>query len=301
MNPRKTPDLIDMIAWDGPFCPFVHAADMQPRRHRWEIPQRRLAHYLLVTSLDGDEAIAVAGEGYRVPEGGSYLIQPGDLHDLGAERGSRPAWIHFDLRFDPNRRDHPHAGAFEAELGDRAPFLQPRCPEVFGVDLPVLAPPSIARLAREAVPRLIETWKRGSRLDVLAATHQLTGLLLTWVEHAWQASGSEPVLAVEARLARAEAAALRSLDTDFGVEDFALAAGLSRSRFCAVFAAHRGINPGGWLRRERLRRAEQLLERGDLPVARVGALVGYGDPTVFGRVFRAHAGMPPGAWKARIR
>ena len=44
-----------MIAWDEPYCPFIHAADDSPRRHPWLMANRRLAHFLLVTSLDAGQ------------------------------------------------------------------------------------------------------------------------------------------------------------------------------------------------------------------------------------------------------
>ena len=286
-----------MIAWDGAYCPFIHAADDSSRRRPWVLADRRLAHYLLVTSLEGGEELRVDGERVVIQTGGSYLIQPDSLHDL-ASTGNRPVWVHFDVRWDPRRREHPYAGPHERELGPRARFLQPRAEAVWGIDLPIAVPTALQALFAEAVPRLVRIWKRGERLAVLAATQQLGGLLLSWVEHAWRATESGAGVDPQARLARAEAMAMRSLDTGFGVEAFAAAAGYSRSRFCALFAAQRGLSPGAWLRRERLRLAELLLARDDLGVAEIGAMIGYPDPTVFGRVFRAHAGVSPTAWRA---
>ena len=290
--------MVDMIACDGPFCPFIHVADDLPRRRPWLSRGRRLAHYLLVTSLHGTEEVLVDGEAVTIPAGGSYLIQPDALHDLSSP-GNQPVWIHFDLVWDPRRREHPHAGPHESELGRRASFLQPGSEAVWGVDLPVAVPAALRALFADAVPRLVATWKRGDRLSGLAATHQLSGLLLSWVEHAWRGRDGGAGLDPQTRLARAEAMAMRSLDTGFGVDEFAAAAGYSRSRFCSVFTAQRGLSPGTWLRRERLRLAEMLLSRAELGVAEVGAMIGYPDPTVFGRVFRSHAGVSPSAWRAR--
>ncbi len=98
---------------------------------------------------------------------------------------------------------------------------------------------------------------------------------------------------------QAEATALRSLHTTFGLAEFAASAGLSRSRFCAVFSAKNNESPATWLRRHRLQRAQALLQRKDLPIAHVGSLVGYDDPTVFGRTFRSATGMTPGQWRER--
>ncbi len=288
-----------MLAWDGPYCPYIHACDDRPRQIAWGIPQRRLAHYLLATSLLGSEHLRVDGQDHLIPLGSSYLIPPGALGDLGSIAGNTPVWIHFDVRFDARRSEHPHAGPYESELGERGALLQPTPVEVWGVDLPVVIPPSLTQLFRDGVPRLVRRWKVGSPIAVLDATAQLASLLTALVSHLWESSATSPTLSLDARIARAEATALRSLDTDFDVEDLAAAAGYSRTRFSALYQQLRGTSPGAFLRRERLRLAETLLSRPDLPIAKVGALVGYPDPTVFGRFFRSHHQMSPGDWRRR--
>lgn len=288
-----------MLAWDGPYCPYIHAADDRPRQIAWAIPQRRLAHYLLVTSLLGSEFLTLDGVQQVVPVGASYLVPPGVLADISSIAGNTPVWVHFDVRFDAARSTHPHAGAYDAELGERAALLQPSPAEVWGVDLPVLVPLPLTPLFRDSMPRLVQRWKEGHRLAVLDATTQLASLLTALVSNVWQESASAPALSVEARIARAEALALRSLDTAFDVEDLAAAAGYSRTRFSALYQHLRGTSPGVFLRKERLRLAESLLLRPELPIARVGELVGYPDPTVFGRFFRAQHDMSPGDWRRR--
>lgn len=288
-----------MLAWDGPYCPYIHACDDRPRQIAWGIPQRRLAHYLLATSLLGSEHLRVDGRDHLIPLGSSYLIPPGALADLGSIAGNTPVWIHFDVRFDARRAEHPHAGPYESELGERAALLQPTPLAVWGVDLPVVIPPSLTQLFRDGVPHLVRRWKDGTPIAVLDATAQLASLLTALVSHLWEASSTSPTLSLEARIARAEATALRSLDTDFDVEDLAAAAGYSRTRFSALYQQIRGTSPGAFLRRERLRLAETLLSRPELPIAKVGELVGYPDPTVFGRFFRSHHQMSPGDWRRR--
>ncbi len=288
-----------MLAWEGPYCPYIHACDDRPRQIAWSIPQRRLAHYLLATSLLGLEHLVVDGRDYAVPIGCSYLIPPGALADIGSIAGNQPVWVHFDVGFDARRGEHPHAGSYDSELGERAPLLQPGSRETWGVELPILVPPALTPLFRDSVPRLVQRWREGHRIAVLDATNQLGSLLLAWVAHAWSESTAAPVLSSEARITRAESLALRNLDTPFGVEEFASSAGYSRTRFSAVYQQLRGISPGEFLRRERLRLAETLLARDDLTIARVGELVGYADPTVFGRFFRTQHDISPGEWRRR--
>lgn len=283
------------LAWDGPYCLFLHACDDSSRPRPWRMPQRRLAHWLLVASLEGDERITVDGRDFAIPRGGGYLIQPGALHTLTSAQGNRPAWVHFDVAFDARRIAHPHAGPYESELGRRASLLQPSAVDTWGVDLPVAVPPELAPMVATSIPRMVHAFRSG-RVGVLEATHLLSGVMVALVAWAWRGR-DDGAQGAEARIARAEAIAERSLGADFGVDEFAAAAGYSRSRFSAVYTRLRGISPGEHLRRSRMRAAEALLTRPELSVAAVGGMVGYPDATVFGRVFRSHAGATPGTWR----
>jgi len=288
------------LAWDGPYCVYMHHGHDARRPQPWSLPQRRLAHYLVVANLSGQEQITVEGRDHEIEAGDSYLILPGQLHSLRSQ-SNQPAWIHFDVQFDSRRAHHPHAGPYDSQLGARKSLLQPLPQAVWGCELPTLVPGELAALVQGLVPRIIATWQRGTPLDLLEANHQLAGLLLSLV--AQVQSGAFPAAAatLEQRLARAEAVADRSLASGFTVSDFAAASGYSRSRFSTLYQQRRGESPGQHLRRARMRLACTLLRREELAIGEVGALVGYPDPTVFGRVFRAEHELAPGAWRAQAR
>jgi AraC-like DNA-binding protein len=287
-----------MLAAEGPYCVYVRAAG-DGHRPQWQIPRRRMSQYVLVHSRSGCEQIRVAGVHYEVAEGASYLLPPGVLADIGSREGSEPVWVHFDVRFDKRRAKHPQVNAYAESLKGRKTFLQPTPRETWGLDLPVLVPKELkARFTRD-IPRIVGLWRRGELLAQVEANHLLAGLLLTWVLAEAQ-RGRGPRLAglsLEQRIARAEMQARASLGMDFGVEEFAAVAHLSRSRFTVLYHRLRGETPGAFLRRERLREAESLLLRAELSVGEVGRHVGYPDPSVFGRVFRRARGLSPSAWR----
>jgi len=288
------------VAWDGAYCVYMHHGHDARRPQPWSIPQRRLAHYLVVANLAGEEWITVEGRDHLVHAGDAYLICPGQLHSLRSQ-ANQPAWIHFDVQFDSRRAHHPHAGPYDSQLGARKSLLQPGPRAVWDCDLPVIIPSELAPLVHGLVPRIIATWQRGTPLDLLEANHQLAGLLLSLVGRIRTGAGSGVDATLEQRLARAEAVADRSLAAGFTVADFAAASGYSRSRFSTLYQALRGRSPGQYLRASRMRLACTLLHREELAISEVGALVGYPDPTVFGRVFRATHHLPPGTWRAQAR
>jgi AraC-like DNA-binding protein len=287
-----------MLATTGPYCIYIHAADDSARK-AWSIAQRRLTFYLLVCSLNGEEQIVVDGIPHRVPPRGCYLVPPEVLSDLGSKRGSRPGWIHFDAVWNPERAKSPHVGPYSSDLSARRQYLQPPPLEIWGVSLPVLVPEPLQSLFSEAIPRIIGLVKRGDRLAYLEATTTLSSLMLTWVAYEWKRASPAGGFDAESRVARAELLARQNLGAGFSVADFARAANLSRSQFSLLYSRLRGISPGIFLRQERLRQAEALLLRSDLPLSEIGALVGYPDPSVFGRVFRSAHGLSPRSWRRK--
>jgi AraC-like DNA-binding protein len=288
-----------MLSTNGPYCYFIHGVGDNNRPNAWSIVQRRLTYYLLVCCISGEEEIIVAGVRYKITPRSSYLVAPGVLADLGSKKGNRPAWIHFDAVWNPERKSTPYADQYDLDLSRRKKFLQPSPREIWGVDLPVRVPPLLEPLFAESVPRIVTLVNSGDRIAYLEAITTLSNIMFAWVAAEWKRRSPGGGVDLESRLARAELFARQSLGTGFSVSDFARAANFSRSQFTALYTKARGISPGHFLRQERIRQAEALLARSDLPLAKVGALVGYADPTVFGRVFRAAHGISPKAWRKK--
>ena len=85
---------------------------------------------------------------------------------------------------------------------------------------------------------------------------------------------------------------------DHTIASLARAAGMSRSGFAARFALTFGRSPISFLRRVRMRQAARMLERTDLPVARVAQAVGYSSRSFFSRAFRQAFGSDPRSFRS---
>lgn len=68
-----------------------------------------------------------------------------------------------------------------------------------------------------------------------------------------------------------------------------------------VFKAATGLAPIVWLHRLRAERAAQLLLQTALPVAEIGARVGWDNPNLFARRFRTAFGVSASSYRARFR
>ncbi|WP_336215313.1 AraC family transcriptional regulator [Nonomuraea sp. LPB2021202275-12-8] len=103
--------------------------------------------------------------------------------------------------------------------------------------------------------------------------------------------------AVAATIARLEAAPA----DPWRLDDLARGVNLDPAYLGRLFGRYVGLTPLGFLARLRAERATTLLTHSALPVARVGAAVGWDDPTYFARRFRALVGLTPTEYRRRSR
>jgi AraC family transcriptional activator FtrA len=91
------------------------------------------------------------------------------------------------------------------------------------------------------------------------------------------------------------------LGGDLSVAALATRAAMSPRTFIRHFLASTGDTPAAWVRAQRVRRAEQLLERADLPIAAVARRCGFGSADTLRRHFRRVRGVTPEAYRAAFR
>lgn len=84
-----------------------------------------------------------------------------------------------------------------------------------------------------------------------------------------------------------------NLQAQLTLADIAERAAMSTRSLNRHFRDQTGTTPQRWLSRQRVRRAQQLLEETDRPVEQVGELVGFTSPTAFRACFRQIVGVSP--------
>ena len=99
------------------------------------------------------------------------------------------------------------------------------------------------------------------------------------------------------QLRRLKEYAAAHLDRRIGLDELASLTSLSRSYFCTAFRLAMDCTAQEWLAGERISRAQELLERSEIPVTEVALAVGYQTHSAFSNVFRKRIGMTPSEFR----
>ncbi|MEL6236733.1 MAG: helix-turn-helix domain-containing protein [Pseudomonadota bacterium] len=91
------------------------------------------------------------------------------------------------------------------------------------------------------------------------------------------------------------------LDTPGLVQAAAAAALLTERTLTRRFQRALGLSPGQWIAKQRIARAQTLLETTRLPVEEVGVRVGYAEAAGFRRAFRRATGLTPSEHRRRFK
>ncbi|HEX4204818.1 MAG TPA: AraC family transcriptional regulator [Ktedonobacteraceae bacterium] len=114
----------------------------------------------------------------------------------------------------------------------------------------------------------------------------------------------EPPLAWKRALPMTVLATKSLLDEQFAhswsLEALSERVGIDRSYLVRLFTAHIGISPMAYLARRRTEQATHLLITTDLPIATIGAAVGWPEPRHFARRFKAQVGVSASAYRAQF-
>jgi len=105
----------------------------------------------------------------------------------------------------------------------------------------------------------------------------------------------------EGSLEATRAWALNRLDTALDVPSMARHAGISLRSFARHFSAEMGTTPLQWLSRQRVLRAQQLLETTDWSTERIAGACGLGAAVTLRVQFRKQLGISPVAYRQRFR
>lgn len=92
-----------------------------------------------------------------------------------------------------------------------------------------------------------------------------------------------------------------NLDKDLSLQSIAEHVYLNKTYFCTLFKEVTGQNISLFIRKERMRRAEQLLSGTDMLIEDIAKRCGFNSPAYFSTVFREFFNMQPSEYRNRSR
>lgn len=230
------------------------------------------------------------------------LVRGGPDHYIGHEPGAdclEPEEFRVHHGRD-GRSDDPQATVFLCGAyrfsGDIGSGLLDALPQVLPLSAAVGDPlrDVIGLLSRELVsPEPGQPTVLDRLLDILLVLAIRTSFRQSTTAPRWYRASADPRLN----------AALQAIHEDAGhpwsVPELAEISGLSRAAFARTFRDALGQTPMQYLTDWRMALARDYLRNGELGLAKIADVIGYGSPYAFAAAFRRHHGDPPGAWRQR--
>lgn len=99
------------------------------------------------------------------------------------------------------------------------------------------------------------------------------------------------------KLRRAVAHLEEHLAEPFNLAQLAETVGMSEFHFSRLFKKATGLSPSRYFIRQRVARAQLLLQETDTSIIEIGMSVGYSSPSHFAQVFRRETGLPPSHYR----
>ncbi|ALE79899.1 AraC family transcriptional regulator [Pseudonocardia sp. AL041005-10] len=277
---------------DVPLVGFVHSPvpiAVQHTARPSALPRVRGPHthdfLTLVHVVRGAGTYRIDGHTWPLGEGDALVIAPGAVVEHPEEPESPPGEL-WSVVF-------PAEAVAPATWQDH-PLLAPFVGRHRGGGQRIGVPPADRAIWRARLVDLDDELTRRRDGHAEAARAHLTLLLVALgrlVDDVPAESG-DPLLAAVFAVVEERFASRLSL------RDVAAAVGLTPGHLTTVVRRGTGRTVQQWITERRMREARRLLASTDLPVAEVGARVGYPDPGYFARRFRAAHGVTAATWRA---
>jgi AraC-like DNA-binding protein len=280
-----------------PIVPYIRESEYAVRTP-WHIPERHLLDYLLVFIEQGIMRVTIDGQTEDFLAGEFCLIQPNTNHTIEGLTNTITPFAHFDVFFNPKRKQSFPTKAGQIDLSPFQDLLQPRLNDMNGISIPLRLQPSRPLEFKDAFLRMVESWnsyKSPNNLEVQAIGTSLIHMIITdYTKHK-----SAPVHT--SRLDWMNAYLQLNLSSNLSLEQMAKRANLSTSRFRTLFKEEFGISPHQYLLQLRLNHAIYLLEQTSNSIENIAEYSGFSDIHHFSKAFKNTMGHSPNQYRAKLK
>lgn len=273
----------------SPIVPLVREAGTEARLPGGT-PSGCLPNYLLLAVEQGDYLLGVDGSEHLVGAGRFCLIQPKAPYVLRAAVPATALYARIDLFPDLGQEADPTT----TNSRQPTPARQPCLDDYLGRPVPPVIEPPDAPQFHSAMRRLIASWEQDTPITRVEANHCATELVLTILR---RYGDPDPLPHPIDQLSWVNPFLAAHLADPISVPDLAAHAGLSASRFATVFRHRFGSPPHQYLLRLRVRHAQDLLTRTDLPLLEIAESCGFADAHHLAKAFKKALRIAPGNYR----
>lgn len=246
--------------------------------YRWDGMERPAGGVLFQYTLAGEGQLTLGETRYTVPIHHGFFVHIPSEHRYWYEPAQDKPWEHIWLRFTGNDAEQMWS-RFIRHYGPVGTFHPDSEPIRLLYKLYEDAASNRLRDRYEVSVRLYE-W-------MLAMLRETEG------------KGAEQ-REIPEKLRHAKVWLEQHYRMPLGLDQAAMAAGMSKHHFCKMFLRFIGITPMQYVRQLRIEEAARLLRHTSLPITVIAAQTGFDNSSYFGKVFRQMAGMSPSDFREGV-
>jgi AraC-like DNA-binding protein len=284
----------ELLMMTRDYGPFIHTGGSHgANKGPWLQPHPDT--YGLWISYDGLLELANGDEGEpeRFPGPTALFVVPGPGQAVTATAGSSWSYLRFDVLYRPRER-MPVAGR---AWRPTKPADLPTPTAIWGHRPPAAVPPVLLEGAIQLVRDCCALWWR----DDLAHAQANAALSHWLMDYLCATRPGRRAPRTGGMAERCRDLIGERLNLGIDVDELAAACGYSRRHFLRRFVAETGIQPGRFIREERLTHGAHLLATTAWPLNHIADRCGYTSVAAFSRAFTAWFHQRPGAWRRKHR
>lgn len=278
-----------------PIVPYIRESEYAVRTP-WYIPERHLLDYLLIFVEQGTMRVTVNGRIEDFQAGDFCFIQPDLIHTIEGLTDTITPFAHFDIFFNPNRKQSFPTKAGQIDLSPFTDLLQPKLNDMHGIDIPMRLQPSKPFEFKDLFLRMVESWdknKSPNNLEVQAIGTSLIHMIIS--DYTQYKSAPHHAR----RLDWMNAYLQLNLSNPLTLEQMAKRANLSISRFRTLFKEEFKQSPHQHLLHLRLNHAIYLLEQTSNSIDNIAEYCGFSDIHHFSKAFKKVMGHSPNQYRTK--